>query len=112
MRLKTMLLEGFFWGKVPNQSQSLAPRKSPLLFTRISPFMIPNCHPLHLGIERFFLSFFGGGLNACPDSLGHLFREELSKLKWAYPCFWGGLNACPDGLEHLLREELSIPSEW
>ena len=30
-----------------------------------------------------------GGLNACPDGLGQLFKEELSKFKWAYPCFWG-----------------------
>ena len=28
----------------------------------------------------------------CPFGLGHLFREELSKLKWAYPCFWRGLT--------------------
>ena len=48
-----------------------------------------------------------GGSNALPDGLGHLFREELSKFKWAYPCFLGGLNACPDGLGHLFREELS-----
>ena len=60
-----------------------------------------------MGIARL-----GGGLNACSDGLGHLFREELSKFKWAYPCFWGGLNACPDGLGHLLREELSNPEEW
>ena len=39
-----------------------------------------------------------GGLNACPDGLGHLFREELSKFKWAYPCFLGGLNTSQDGL--------------
>ena len=34
------------------------------------------------------------GLNACPDCLGHLFREELSKFKWDILVFWGGLNAC------------------
>ena len=39
-----------------------------------------------------------GGLNACQDGLGHLFREELSKVKWAFPCFWG---FCQDGLGHL-----------
>ena len=38
---------------------------------------------------------FGGGLNACPDGLGHLFREELSKFYWAYPCFWGGSKRLP-----------------
>ena len=38
------------------------------------------------------------GLNAWPDGLGHLFREELPKFKWAFPCFFGVLNACPDGL--------------
>ena len=32
----------------------------------------------------------GGGLNTCPDGLGHLFREELSKFKWALGCFFGG----------------------
>ena len=33
--------------------------------------------------------FFGGGLNACPDGLGHLLREELSKFKRASACFGG-----------------------
>ena len=68
-------------------------------------------HVLYIWALPFFLFFFffflGGGLNACLDGFGHLFREELSKFKWAFPCFWGGLNACPDGLGHLLREELS-----
>ena len=54
----------------------------------------------------------GGGHNACPDGLGHLFREELSKFKCAYPCFWGGLKACPDGLGHLLFSEAYNPAEW
>ena len=54
---------------------------------------------LHLGIAR---------LNACLGGLGHLFREELSKFKWAYPCFWGALNACPDGLEHLFTATTMI----
>ena len=36
---------------------------------------------LHLGIAR---------LNACLGGLGHLFREELSKFNWAFPCFLGG----------------------
>ena len=30
---------------------------------------------------------WGGGLNACQDGLGHLFREELSKFKGALACF-------------------------
>ena len=30
-----------------------------------------------------------GGLNACPDGLGHLFREELSMFKGAFAYFWG-----------------------
>ena len=30
-----------------------------------------------------------GGLNACPDGLGHLLREELSKFKRASACFGG-----------------------
>ena len=54
----------------------------------------------------------GGGLNTCPDGLGHLFREELSKFKWAYPCFWGGLKACPDDLGHLPFSEAYNPPEW
>ena len=28
--------------------------------------------------------FGGGGLDPCQDGLGHLFREELSKFKWAF----------------------------
>ena len=35
----------------------------------------------HLGIARKG----GGGLNPCPDGLGHFFREEFSKFKWAFP---------------------------
>ena len=33
----------------------------------------------YLGIARL-----GGGLDPCQDGLGHLFREELSKFKWAF----------------------------
>ena len=32
----------------------------------------------------------GGGLNACQDGLGHLFREELSKFKGAFA--YGGAS--------------------
>ena len=28
--------------------------------------------------------FGGGGLDPCQDGLRHLFREELSKFKWAF----------------------------
>ena len=45
-----------------------------------------------------------GGLNPCPDGLGHFSREEFSKFKWAFASFLGGLNPCPDGLGHLFRE--------
>ena len=31
----------------------------------------------------------GGGLDPCPDGLGHLFREELSMFKGAVACFGG-----------------------
>ena len=33
--------------------------------------------------------FGGGGLNPCHYGLGHLFRGELSKFKWAFALFWG-----------------------
>ena len=46
----------------------------------------------------------GGGLNPCPDGLGHFFREEFSKFKWAFASFLGGLNPCQDGLGHLCSE--------
>ena len=49
----------------------------------------------------------GGGLNPCPDGLGHFFREEFSKFKWAFPWFWGGLNPCQDGLGQLCSENWS-----
>ena len=26
----------------------------------------------------------GQGLNPCPDDLGHFFREEFAKIKWAF----------------------------
>ena len=34
---------------------------------------------VYLGIAQM-----GGGLNACLDGLGHLFREEVPQLKWAF----------------------------
>ena len=37
-------------------------------------------------------------LGAYGPTTHSLFREELSKFKWAFPCFWWGLNACLDGL--------------
>ena len=46
-------------------------------------------------------------LNPCPDGLGHFFREEFSKIKWAFAWFWGGLNPCQDGLGHLCSENWS-----
>ena len=45
------------------------------------------------------------------EGLGHLFREELSKFKWAFPCFWVG----PDDLGHLFTATtviLQIFSNW
>ena len=51
--------------------------------------------------------FGGGGLNPCPDGLGHFFREEFSKFKWAFASFLGGLNPCQDGLGHLCSENWS-----
>ena len=50
------------------------------------------------------LPVWGGGLDPCQDGLGHLFREELSKFKWAFGWLWGGQNACQDGLGHLCSE--------
>ena len=64
-------------------------REAPLKFTRG-----------HLGIARKG----GGGLDPCPDGLGHFFREEFAKIKWAFAWFWGGLNPCQDGLGHLCSE--------
>ena len=31
----------------------------------------------------------GGGLDPCPDGLGHFFREELSMFKGAFACIGG-----------------------
>ena len=51
----------------------------------------------------------GGGLNACPNGLGHLFREEVPQLKWAFFGLWGGKDGCQDGLGLLcLCEPLSF----
>ena len=50
-----------------------------------------------------------GGLIACPDGLGHLFREEVPQLKWAFFGLWGGQDGCQDGLGLLcLCEPLSF----
>ena len=45
--------------------------------TKMSPLLFGHC------------SFGGGGLDPCQDGLGHLFREELSKFKWAFALLWG-----------------------
>ena len=50
----------------------------------------------------------GGGLNPCPDGLGHFFREEFSKFKWAFASFWGGLNHCQDGLGHFNAVKIEV----
>ena len=61
--------------------------------------------PLKKSCSQFGHCPFGeGGLNACQDGLGHLFREELSKFKWAFAWLWGGHNACQDGSGHLCSE--------
>ena len=49
----------------------------------------------------------GGGLNPCPDGLGHFFREEFTKFKQAFAWLRGGLNPCQDGLGHLCSENWS-----
>ena len=53
---------------------------------------------LFFGHCPFGVGLGGGGLNACQDGLGHLFREELSMFKGAFACF------CEDGLGHLCSE--------
>ena len=40
---------------------------------------LSTCHHPYLGIARL-----GGGLNPCPDGLGHFFREDFSKFKRAF----------------------------
>ena len=69
-----------------------------ILLTKGSPFLIWALFFWGLPV------WGGGGLNTCPDGLGHFFREEFSKFKRAFAWFWGGLNPCPDGLGHLFRE--------
>ena len=49
-----------------------------------SEFGLPLMHPLREDSFRL-----AQGLNPCPDGLGHFFREEFSKFKWAFPWFWG-----------------------
>ena len=40
----------------------------------------------------------------CPDGLGCLFREELSKFKWAFPCFGGSsVTHTPGNLKKFAR---------
>ena len=56
------------------------------------PFISPKGRPIKFVRPYIWaLSAWGGwGLNGCLDGLGHLFREELSKFNWAFPCFLGG----------------------
>ena len=42
-----------------------------------SPFQLVNT-------SMWALPVWGGGLNPCPDGLGHFFREEFSKFKRAF----------------------------
>ena len=48
--------------------------------------MIANIAPSASIVYQFLVFFFlvGGGLNAYPDGLRHLFREELSSLRKGY----------------------------
>ena len=93
----------------------ILPPSPPVHTERFYPFNNHSCSghthhrscTLHLGIGGL-----GGGLNACPDCLGRLFREELSKFKWLFSCFWGGLNNCPDGLWHIFIATMVIFSNW
>ena len=43
-----------------------------------------------------------GGLEPCLNGLGHLFREELSMFKWAFPCF-GGSEPLPGWFGALMQ---------
>ena len=47
--------------------------------------------------------FGGGGLKACQDGLGHLFREELSKFKWAICLIEGGSKCLPGWFGALMQ---------
>ena len=38
----------------------------------------------NVGTSIWALPVWGGGLDPCQDGFGHLFREELSKFKWAF----------------------------
>ena len=86
-------------GKVEPYTTSF---QSPLNNCEVSALGKPSSNSCcrHLGIARKG----GGGLNPCPDGLGHFFREEFAKIKWAFAWFWGGLNPCQDGLGHLCSE--------
>ena len=44
----------------------------------------------------------GGGLDPCPDGLGHFFREEFAKIKWAFAWLEGGSKPLPGwfGAQH------------
>ena len=56
-----------------------------------------NSCPGHLGIARK-----GGGLDPCLDGLGHFFREEFAKIKWAFAWLEGGSKPLPGwfGAQH------------
>ena len=89
--IPSFLLQWFsFAGKKTMQKWKIEVREAPFYE---SPPLFGHC------------PFGGGGLNPCPDGLGHFFREEFSKFKRAFAWLCGGLNPCPDGLGHLFRDE-------
>ena len=73
--------------------------------TEIGPTCTNEGSPTQIHVRGIWaLPVRGGGLDPCPDGLGHFFREEFAKIKWAFAWFWGGLNPCQDGLGHLCSE--------
>ena len=54
------------------------------------------------GSIRALPKWGGGGLDPCPNGLGHLFREELSMFKGAYAWF-GGSEPLPGWFGALMQ---------
>ena len=82
--LEYFLTELAFSGwKVPTEVQEMQAHKK---ISQLNGIFQQSKGSPHKNVEAsiWALPVWGGGLDPCQDGLGHLFREELSKFKWAF----------------------------
>ena len=72
-------------GYVETSSVRMLNTRSPLEITVGQLDQSSKGSPTEFSVTSIWALPVRGGLNPCPDGLGHFFREEFSKFKWAFP---------------------------